>query len=451
MSGNPEKKKVDILNREDFIDRTVRLVNMISSNKGNITFAINGEWGCGKTFVLEEIEKRLSEDESKKYLVIPYNCWQYDYYDEPLVAIVSAMLSFLKQTKRVSAKRKEKLISKAKAVGKTALSICGQVIEHNTGIKGEQIVDSFNDLADDFERVDQQEQAFDSYLNLRDMLNSLKKELKKLTEKKTIVFCVDELDRCLPEYATKVLERLHHITEELPNTITIIAIDKTRLVKTISNIFGEDNASSYLKKFIRFEIELDKGKQNGKKFFDKFPEFYNRFDALLYGGLNNTEQFIEELFDGIDPRTQEQIVEKATIFNDICFGNEKQDHTMMYMELFLATLHYHYHEGSIFSNNKIIADRNDVFSNCISMPNAFRDHKTGFVIRSSIYTDFNDYCFFIDEKDIFMVVLFYWYHVPEHSGSRPINTYVPKKMGEGRLCDNTIKLRNNIELLRIID
>ena len=34
---------------------------------------------------------------------------------------------------------------------------------------------------------------------------------------KTIIFVVDELDRCLPEYSIKVLERLHHVFEKTSN------------------------------------------------------------------------------------------------------------------------------------------------------------------------------------------------------------------------------------------
>ena len=40
---------------------------------------------------------------------------------------------------------------------------------------------------------------------------------KALTESNTVVIIVDELDRCIPEYAIKVLERLHHLTEEKEN------------------------------------------------------------------------------------------------------------------------------------------------------------------------------------------------------------------------------------------
>lgn len=53
--------------------------------------------GYGKTYILEQLEKELEvlqneETQNDRFYVFHYNCWQYDYYEEPAVAIVSAML-----------------------------------------------------------------------------------------------------------------------------------------------------------------------------------------------------------------------------------------------------------------------------------------------------------------------------------------------------------------------
>lgn len=451
-------KKIDILNRGEFIQRTVDIVKLISAHKGNMTFAIDGAWGCGKTFVLEEIEDRLSNDPSKNYLVIPYNCWQYDYYDEPLVALVSALVSFMKKTRRLTASRKEKCISAAKDVGKSLLSFGAQYIENKTGIKATQAADFVKDIVGAAEEANAKEIAFDSYIDLKGALKNLKCELAKIAEKKTIVFCVDELDRCLPEYAIKVLERLHHLTEELPNTITIIAVDKTRLENTVCSIFGKEDvkdlkktAEEYLKKFIRFEMKLDYGRQNGQAFFEKFPEFYNRFDASLYGELNGGEQFIEELFQDIPIREQEQIIEKATIFNDICFGSEKQDYSMMYMELFLTALHYYYHDDSIFIDENRVTDLQDIFGHYQRMPKAFSSEKSGFRFRRpSFASGYPEKRIIIEPNNIFMVVLLYWYHAPEHKDNYYDSDYLPVYLTNARITDNIEKLRRNIQVLKII-
>ena len=73
-----------------------------------------------------------------------------------------------------------------------------------------------------------------------------------------LILIADELVRCLPKYAIKILERIHHITENLPNTITIITTDKSKLENTVDKIyvFKEDAVNIYIKKFINPAREL---------------------------------------------------------------------------------------------------------------------------------------------------------------------------------------------------
>ena len=59
-------KKIDILNRDNFIDTIVRLIESTAKSKYNRTIAIDGEWGSGKTWVLEEIEEKLNKSEKSE-------------------------------------------------------------------------------------------------------------------------------------------------------------------------------------------------------------------------------------------------------------------------------------------------------------------------------------------------------------------------------------------------
>ena len=332
-----DKEKIDILNREEFIKHVVTVVNKIAANKGHMTFAVNGEWGCGKTFVLHKIQEQLESNENKKFLVIPYNCWQYDYYDEPLVAIVSSLLDFNDSKKIISENTKKEL---KEIILNVSLGIATSVAKQ-FGIDFSDIQEGMLEARDKTKNTPD----FDEYYNFKKSLDDLQKALENISENCTIVFAVDELDRCLPEYAIKVLERLHHIADGVSNMITIIAFDKERLKNTIGSIFGLENVDNYLKKFIKFEMYLDNGKQNSSKFSEKFSDFYARFDHDLWELDKNIEkQFIEELFRGVDIRLQEEVVEEATIFHDICFKNEekKPDYTVMYMELFIVTMYRAY-------------------------------------------------------------------------------------------------------------
>lgn len=71
------------------------------------------------------------------------------------------------------------------------------------------------------------------------------------------------MDRCLPAYAIKILERLHHIFYGIDNVIVIISIDRNQLEYSIKQIYGEKvNVDKYLKKFIDFSLKLDNGEIN---------------------------------------------------------------------------------------------------------------------------------------------------------------------------------------------
>lgn len=70
--------RIDLLNREDFIENVITIVNQLSENKKGCCFAIEGGWGIGKTFVIEEVEEKLKliqseETNDDRYFVFHYN------------------------------------------------------------------------------------------------------------------------------------------------------------------------------------------------------------------------------------------------------------------------------------------------------------------------------------------------------------------------------------------
>ena len=59
---NPDSKApVDLLGRQEIVDRIMKILSVISENKSSCTFALNGAWGTGKTFVLNMLMNQLWE------------------------------------------------------------------------------------------------------------------------------------------------------------------------------------------------------------------------------------------------------------------------------------------------------------------------------------------------------------------------------------------------------
>lgn len=353
-------EKLDILNRKEFVDKLVNLTENISANKTSTSFAINGVWGCGKSFVLDMYEERLSkipieEKAIDKYFVIRYNCWKYDYYEEPLVAIVSTIIEAINdKIKLLTEEKHAKLKGKLVATGKVCFSVVSEIAKNKLGIDLSSIADATKTI--DKEITSQAERlkdvhSYDTYFQFKKVLDELKNTINELAEESTIVFMVDELDRCLPEYAIKVLERLHHLTEDSSNVITVLAMDKTQLESSVERIFGYKNPEKYLEKFIQFEVKLGCG-EISDKITEKHSDYIDMFDKDLFEIDDSIEEFIQAIFSDIDARTQEHVVKRATVAHRLLY-TDKKDYVFMCMELLLAVLICAYDDNSCFNNSHI--------------------------------------------------------------------------------------------------
>lgn len=349
--------KLDILNRNEFVDQLVMLVENISANKSSTSFALDGVWGCGKTFVLDMFQEKLEQIQNEetsddKYFVIRYDSWKFDYYEEPLVAIVSSMISIIEQrTMFIDGKNRLELLGMLKAVAVTLLSIGETALKEKTGIDVnkvcETVINGKKDVAAEYEK----QHTYDTYFSLNKVIEKLVELLQNIAEEYTIVFLVDELDRCLPEYTVKVLERLHHLTEGTQNIITIISMDKKQLMSSVKSIFGFNNPEKYLEKFIEFDIKLDNGKIS-KSICDKYADYISLFDKNIFKFDDPVDECIREIFKGIDVRTQEHLINKSMLAHQLLY-NSKKDYSFMCMELLLTVMICYYNDDTCFRNTSI--------------------------------------------------------------------------------------------------
>lgn len=350
--------RLDILNRDEFVEQLIKLVENISDNKSSASFAINGAWGCGKSFVLDIFQEKLEEIQSEetsndKYFVIRYDSWKFDYYEEPLVAIVASMISIIEEKTKLFPDSKEKgeLLGMLKAVGITLLSIGNSALKEKIGIDFkeayETVCNSKKEAAVEYEN----QHSYDAYFSLNKVIEKLVNLLQELANEYTIVFLVDELDRCLPEYTIKVLERLHHLTEGKENIITIISIDKQQLMASVKNTFGFEKPEKYLEKFISFEVKLDNGKVS-ESIFEKYADYIALFDKDIFKFGDSWEDCIKAIFKNIEVRTQEQLVKKAMLAHQLLFS-DKKDYSFMCMELILSVMVCVHHDNSCFSGKSI--------------------------------------------------------------------------------------------------
>ncbi|MDR1769655.1 MAG: KAP family NTPase [Hungatella sp.] len=155
----------DILNRQDFIVKIKKIVEMLSEERKNCTFAINGEWGCGKSFVLnrfiEEIQDIQSEDTAAdRYLVFHYDCWKYDYYEEPSVAIIAAMLEMAEEKLKFISTSTDKTMEATWTVVKKSLeTLAGEFCKSKIGL---DLYKFISDIRNEFKEEMNNKNEFDN-------------------------------------------------------------------------------------------------------------------------------------------------------------------------------------------------------------------------------------------------------------------------------------------------
>lgn len=356
--------KLDILNRDEFVEQLLKLVENISSNNASTCFAINGPWGCGKSFVLDMFQEKLEQIQSEetftdKYFVIRYDCWKFDYYEEPLVAIVSSMMSIIEEKTKLfpDGEKKREILGMLKAVGVTLLSIGNAALRETTHLDIQKAYETIRDGKEEGAADYEDEHNYDAYFSFNKVMHKLIDLIRSLSKDHTIVFLVDELDRCLPEYTIKVLERLHHLTEGQSNILTIISIDRNQLLSSVEQIFGFKDPKKYLDKFINFEVKLDYGTVS-EVIVEKYTDYIALFDKDIFPFDDPLEECLQAIFKDIDIRTQELLIKKAMLAHKLLYS-DKKDYSFMCMEVLLAVMICVYQDNSCFSDTPINASSFD--------------------------------------------------------------------------------------------
>lgn len=335
-----QTEKIDILDRKKIIDDIEQILVLLSGQKQGRVFALDGKWGYGKTYILERLEKELEvlqneETQNDRFYVFHYNCWQYDYYEEPAVAIVSAMLE-----KRGKDNKAEMTLQKEYTDLKTVLGkIAGEFTKNKIGIN---LVELCNELEENKGDKRENPSDFDEMFAFKKTLDFTRNQIRELSKNKTVLLVVDELDRCMPEYAIKVLERLHHMFEGLDNVIVLLAIDSTQLEHSVKEIYGEQvDTERYLRKFISFRVRLDTGKVQNQ-ILNNYGYYFSKFE-----NLEECCQIVLDLVElsGIDIRNIEKLIEKIDMIHSLCNGKDiKQPGEVLLFEFIWGLMKYKINE-----------------------------------------------------------------------------------------------------------
>lgn len=193
---------------------------------GSLVIGLNSKFGSGKSTFLRMWENSLksTQEDGDGLQVIMLNAWESDYYGDPLFAIISALVN----CGHIKERSTNRLMEAAKDLGWFATAIGGQVTKAMTGIdpiaagetaeKKKKSRETKSNFFPD---------TFSVYEHRRNAMDSLKNAIRELVEGNLpkILFLVDELDRCRPDYAISYLETIKHIFD-IKGAVFILAVDR---------------------------------------------------------------------------------------------------------------------------------------------------------------------------------------------------------------------------------
>ncbi|MEK7718677.1 MAG: P-loop NTPase fold protein [Bacteroidota bacterium] len=264
------------------------LTSLIGSYAEGFVLTINNEWGTGKTTFVKMWQRQLIIEGFK---TLYFNAWENDFENSALTALMSE-LSSLKE--KGTANLFKKVLKNGTILTKSVLPILLKAAMAKYLDKKvvkelfEGVADSSNDM------LQTQIQEYTSKkVGLKEFKISLEEFVQKSSIGKPIVFIIDELDRCRPDYAVDVLEKVKHFFG-VPGIVFVLSIDKTQLGNAIRGVYGSDrlNADEYLRRFIDVEYSIP---EPDTEIFCKYLFDYFELDKFFLE--HNRKQYREFQYD----------------------------------------------------------------------------------------------------------------------------------------------------------
>lgn len=239
-----------------------RFLQMLLAVEPPYTILVNAPWGSGKTFFIKQVERVLHmanpalEQDSVRldtlfgntakdllatsFLPIYFNAWEDDHFDNPILPILATIATS---------------VNESTVHGNEDLKKCfGEIIEAAISMKFGLSL-NVNNIIEGINGVDFLA-SYKEEKQLRSRIDELLRNYLPGIANRAVIF-IDELDRCRPEFAVKVLEQAKTLFQQ-DNVVVVYSTDISQLANSLEGIYGSNfDGVKYLERFYDKRIELN--------------------------------------------------------------------------------------------------------------------------------------------------------------------------------------------------
>lgn len=248
----------DILGRNADIFRFTEILDTIEDG---CSIALDGNWGSGKTFFVKQVKlvldahnnfiKRTENEHTEEIISarkhhyrdklfdlqpqvsVYYDAWENDNDDDPVLSLVYAIM----RSVETDFSFKER----------NYIKIGANIMEHFSGKNWGQLIESLKSTSP--------LEALKGQKDVEELVGSFLDSLLPEKGNRLIVF-IDELDRCKPSYAVRLLERIKHYFYH-DNITFVFSVNTNELQHTIKKHYGDEfDGSRYLDRFFDLRVML---------------------------------------------------------------------------------------------------------------------------------------------------------------------------------------------------
>lgn len=274
--------KVDLLNNEAIATTIIQLLRDRPDQP--VTIGVHGDWGAGKSSVLEMIEAGFEKE--SKVLCLKFNGWRFQGFEDAKIALIEGIVTGLIEKRPALTRAGEAVRDVFRRIDwlKVAKKAGGLAFTAFTGIPTPDqigaIVGTLEGFLSDPAKLatkDNVQSAIDGVkgllkdgegesANVPEEINAFRKAFDELLEKagvEQLVVLIDDLDRCLPDTAIETLEavRLFVFTSR---TAFVVAADEAMIEYAVRKHFPDlpdttgpqTYARNYLEKLIQVPFRI---------------------------------------------------------------------------------------------------------------------------------------------------------------------------------------------------
>ncbi|WP_230583093.1 P-loop NTPase fold protein [Megasphaera elsdenii] len=260
--------KDDVLGRNRQISIFLDLLNHIDDS---CTIAVDGRWGCGKTFFVKQTKLILdafnpasdtadtTREEVKEafkgwvrmdgencelqpQFTVYYDAWENDNNIDPMASLIYSISQVNESYSYFDEVNCEKIKDAACNLIKTI-----STLHFGASLPVDKLVKIFETS----NPLEIQKKGHELCQKTKDFLDSI------FTERgnRCVIF-IDELDRCRPDFAVQLLERIKHYFDN-KNITFVFSVNTEELMNTVNRYYGEKfDSGRYLNRFFDLKTRL---------------------------------------------------------------------------------------------------------------------------------------------------------------------------------------------------